>query len=75
MKKPVTGDEAYRKFVTVWQTAETLDKAAMRLRMLPRKASVTASFLRRRGVKLKCFPRGKTVDYAELKTLALQQVK
>lgn len=60
----------YEKFVTTWQNSSTLDEAAKQFGIPRRKASTTAAFLRRRGVTIKRFPRGKVVDYLGLNVIA-----
>jgi hypothetical protein len=75
MKKTAYNQATYRKFVTKWQEAGTLMEASSKLKIKPRNASVIASFLRRHGVALKLFPRGRSVDYAGLKTLAIKAGK
>jgi hypothetical protein len=53
-KKRVTAEE----FVTVWQSAETMDEVCERLEMKAGTAQVRASTYRKKGVNLKKFPKG-----------------
>ena len=75
MKKNAYNEDTYREFVSTWQVAPSLTEASKRLKLQPRKASVIAAFLRRHGVKLKRFPRGKSVNYVALNALAERSAK
>jgi predicted ArsR family transcriptional regulator len=59
-------------FVKAWQQAENLDAAAKKLGVEPTRASIQATYLRKRGVPLRKFaPPGRpTKDYEALKALA-----
>lgn len=72
LMKPLHGG-AYRLavFIRAWQTAPNLDHVCEHLHLTKSGASNQAAILRKKGVPLKTFSRGReTVDYTALAELA-----
>ena len=46
------------KFIKVWETSETTDVVAQKMKLSKAQCIAKAIYLRKKGVKLKFFPRG-----------------
>ena len=60
------------EFVKLWQTAQSLDEVAAKMKRTVIDATARASYFRQRGVPLKKFTGKRKSDYSKLAALAEQ---